>query len=68
LTGWNKGGEVKVNKINIQEIATNIFNNGGRSRDCGAREEAKRYGNLADKILERLAEIELKHLNRLGAK
>jgi hypothetical protein len=32
-----------------------------------AREEAKRYGNLADKILERLAEIELKHLNSLGA-
>jgi hypothetical protein len=50
-------------KISIQEIATNIYNNGGRSRDCGVKEELKRYGKLEDKILEKLAEIEInKHL------
>lgn len=60
-------GLKSMNKLSIQEIASNIFSNNGRARDCGVREEVKQYGKFAEEILEKLAEIEIKHLNSLGA-
>jgi hypothetical protein len=56
-----------MKEISIQEIAFKIFENGGRARDCGVRDEVKRWGKLADEILERLAKIEIKHLSNLGS-
>jgi hypothetical protein len=53
-----------MNKMSTQEIATTIYANGGRARDCGVKNELKQYGELiASEILEKLAEIEInKHL------
>ena len=49
----------------IQRIAYCIYESGGRSRDCAVQDEIKKYGEFAEKILDKLAKIELKHLNKL---
>jgi hypothetical protein len=55
-------------KKSAKEIAGDMFRDGLRSRDCGAWDRLKKYDKItADKILENLYEIEIKHLMRQGA-
>ena len=53
-------------KLSAKKIATTIFNDGGRARDCGVRDKLKSYEeSLAEKIKDNLVKIEIKHLNSL---
>lgn len=48
------------------KIAQKMFADGLRARDCAAWDMVKKYNEeLAVNIIEKLAEIEIKHLNAI---
>lgn len=50
------------------KIAKEMFADGLRARDCETWDRLKKYDKQsANEILENLAEIEIQHLNKMGA-